>query len=1021
MGIRIYVGRPASGKTTHCLEHIQAHRERDPLAPIWVVTPGVIHAAAFRRRVAARGGALGIHVGTFDHLFHEILRRSGGSFPVVSEPVGLRIIGAVLGSARQDGSLGYFEPIANTPGFRRALQERFEELKLGLVQAGQLRERASDSQPGLRELADLYARTDARQRELGWVDGGGLNWVACEALVADPSLMADVPLIVLDGFDSFNRSQMRAIRLLGDAVPQVLVTLPGGSRERIAHRRFNRTLDAILSAMECSVEYAHGQPELPRSLGHLEANLFQPEPQQVDAGEHVRMIALRSPMAEAREGIRWLKARIKRDQVDLDRCALITQEPDRYRAFMREAAREFGIPLRFTHGELLARSPSIAALLNLLRLPIENWPRRKLLELVRSPFFDLSSFGLEPSDAPMLEDVSLHGQIIEGLDQWEEVLNRLADATIVPSDLPDEDVALPNLPRGERAQGLKESLLALGDRLSSGAQRSMRRWVTWLEDLLEELVFFSALPEGREQAAGLALREVLRGIVIGEDILGDRRVAREVFVAELAAVVEVTTLQEPMDWREPAVRALSPLEARGTRFDAVAVLGLAEGLFPQVEREDPLLRENLRAALGLDPRLGREQEGLFYQAVTRADKYLLITRPYMADDGERWAPSPFWRAAAACLQDGDLRLRSDSPRPLNDAASASELLFWAVQSGGIPTMFQDAFSAEWEAIQHGGRVLAARQARRPDGPFEGAVDDLAMQLGDRYDAAHVWSASRLETYGACPFMFYIGSVLNIDPREPPEPGFDPAQLGSMLHVILEKSYERAEDPTDLEALLAKLEQVADEEFSAAPDKYGFRPNALWNVEQDQLLDSLRETIEALEQLEGVWTPVALEAVFGIGEAPRLEIDTGEGVLLLRGIVDRIDQGEAGQIRIIDYKTGSSHLSYRDLDSGRRLQLPLYALAARDVLNLGDPVEGFYWLVRGARQSPLRLSRYRPSTEDVRSIGPEAAIQVASMYAKEYAQGIRAGEFPPIPPEDGCPFFCPATDWCWRYTPPRWYS
>jgi RecB family exonuclease len=989
------------------------------MAPVWVITPGVIHAAAFRRRVAARGGAVGLHIGTFDHLFREILRRSGRSYPIMSEAVGLRLIGAVLQSALQDGSLGYFEPIANTPGFRRALQERFEELKHGLIRPQDLRDWVGSSQTGIQELADLYARTRERLRQMGWVDSGGLNEVACEALRADPSLMADIPLVVLDGFDAFNRAQERAIRLLGSAVPELILTLPGASGQRLAHRRFKKTLASLRSGMNCSLEYAQRQPELSGSLAHLEANLFRPEPRRMNAGDEVRMIAVRSPEAEAREGLRWLKARIKRDEVHMDRCALITQEPERYRPFLQETAREFGIPLRFTRGELLARSSSVAALLNLLELPIRNWPRRKLLELIRSPFFDLSDFGLQVSDAPVLEDVSLHGQVIEGLDQWGEVLHGLAEATMKPADLSDEDVALPNLPRGERAAEIDRSLGELGDRLSPSTRRSMRAWVAWLEDLLDDLDFFAALPEGREQAAGLTLREVLRGMVLGEDILGERLVTREAFVAELQAVAEVTTIEEPLDWRLPAVRVLSALEARGTRFDAVALLGLAEGIFPQVEREDPLLREELRGDLGLDPRLGREQEGLFYQAVTRGDRFLLITRPYMAEDGERWEPSPFWRSAADCFQGSELLLQSDSPRPLNDAASGSELLFWSVNAGGIPPLFEAAFRDEWQAILHGQRVLSSRQASRAKGVFEGDVEYLAASLGDRYGDGQMWSASRLETYGTCPFMFYVSSALDMDSREPPEPGFDPAQLGSMLHVILEKTYALAGDATDVEALLTQLQEVARAEFSIAPRRYGFRPNALWQVEQEQLLETLRESIEALEGLEAGWKPMAFEAEFGIGREPGLAIETPDDDLMLRGIIDRVDHDEAGRIRVIDYKTGSSHLSYRDLDSGRRLQLPLYALAAREALKLGEPVEGFYWIVRRAQAGPLRLSRYRPRVRGMDSSGTGAAIDVATQHAREYARRIRRGEFPPVPPEDGCPFYCPAAEWCWRFSPTRW--
>src|SRR6185503_6334985 len=101
----------------------------------------------------------------------------------------------------------------------------------------------------------------------------------------------------------------------------------------------------------------------------------------------------------------------------------------------------------------------------------------------------------------------------------------------------------------------------------------------------------------------------------------------------------------------------------------------AEGVFPEVERPDPFLSEDLRVALGLDSRLAREQASLFYQAVTRTDLHLLITRPYLSDDGENWEASPFWNEVLNLFDEAAMqRIRLDDPRSLTDAASSQELL-----------------------------------------------------------------------------------------------------------------------------------------------------------------------------------------------------------------------------------------------------------------------------------------------------------------------------------------------------------
>ena len=129
-------------------------------------------------------------------------------------------------------------------------------------------------------------------------------------------------------------------------------------------------------------------------------------------------------------------------------------------------------------------------------------------------------------------------------------------------------------------------------------------------------------------------------------------------------------------------------------------------------------------------------------------------------------------------------------------------------------------------MNYAGAVLRTRLAREVKGEFEGQVDGLAGVLQKQYGAEHIWSASRLEKYGTCPFYFYCESALSLELLEPPELGYDAAQLGSMLHKVLERVYQRVADPTDLELLLAELPAVADEVFRTAPDDYGFpRPRS----------------------------------------------------------------------------------------------------------------------------------------------------------------------------------------------------
>jgi hypothetical protein len=190
-----------------------------------------------------------------------------------------------------------------------------------------------------------------------------------------------------------------------------------------------------------------------------------------------------------------------------------------------------------------------------------------------------------------------------------------------------------------------------------------------------------------------------------------------------------------------------------------------------------------------------------------------------------------------------------------------------------------------------------------------------------------------------------------------------------------------------------------------------------------LTEVLRRTLEALIEQAGDYKPAMQELAFGLkGQAPLILSATTDRrpptadrrppitTLHLRGYIDRVDRRPDGKLRIIDYKAGSTPISVRELTNGHRLQLPLYALAAQEAL--GAPVaSGFYWHIASAKPSSLRLEKYAG--------GVTGAIDTAVGYALEIAAAVRAGQFAPAPPDEGCPRFCPAAAFCERYKPKAW--
>ena len=1068
MSVHIYLAPTATGKTTYVLNLVRDAAQGLRFTPR-VVVPSYLQMRAWRRRLAEAGGAIGVRLLTFDRLYAECLSAAGEVYTELSEPVQYRLIRAVV----DELPLTHYAPLTDRPGFIQVLKELIGELKAARVWPETFTQAtaALSEELRLRELAHVYAAYQKRLQDQGWADRAGLGWLAVEALEERaPDVARDWPLLVVDGFDNFTPVQLALLRVLVGRVGRMIVTLTGtadGSRRPFVHRRFDdtrRRLEETLDVEAASLpeRVSHQAP----ALAYLEANLFRSEAAQdfgelnraVEGADTVDLIEAPDRAGEVRAALRWLKERLVEDGMCPGEVALLTRDVAPYRPFICQIADEFGLPIRLIDGLPLRKNPAIAALLDLLRLMLPAGdndeelalPRRPVIEAWRSPYFDWLALpeegakepiGIAPGDADALDAAARWGRVIGGFSQWEEILDDLSarprEAAI------DEERELPaTVPLGSEAQALWDKFHRFVRRLTPPqGKHAFREFVGWLEAIIgpdpalqsprfplpEEPTALRVVAQARDAAEDVAerdvaalqtLKDVLRGLVWAEEALDMPPVDFPRFFGELLGTVEATRYRLPTRPEREEVLVADVIQARGVPFRAVALLGLAEGEFPTTLHEDPFLRDADRARLRdefgvpLEPSTESAEAEFFYETVTRPREHLLLTRPRLADNGAPWQASPFWEEVRRLVDVESVTLTGESIPMPGQVASWPELMeSLAAHPTHEATLdwVQQEMPARQAALDAAAQLFRMRRSGATGSVYDGYLHDLDDAFTRRLGSWYTWSASRLETYRTCPFFFFVGKVLGLEPREKPTEGLDARQLGNIYHRILEKLYQASDvsDPTDLEQLLAALPQVAKAVLDEAPQREGFRETAWWAQTRAEIVENVRRSLEALADLQGDFVPHWQEAAFGLQGQRPLVVRDGEDRFCLRGLIDRVDRTPDGQVRVIDYKTASPHdFGNRAVREGKKLQLPLYALAAQEALGLGEVVGGFYWHVRHAEPSSFTLEKF----------GPEEAVQVAVEHAWEAVRGARRGYFVPSTPDGGCPPYCPAAAFCWHHQP-----
>jgi ATP-dependent helicase/nuclease subunit B len=1007
LSIELIIAPPAAGKTTSCIQRIQAVQKAHPLSPVWVIVPDRLKASYFRQRLAQAGGGIGIKIGTFGDLYVEILESNGIFTPVVTPALENRLVQETVDESLDAGELIHFGAIAHKPGFILVLQDSFAELRGAFVKPEAFLEYTHNSSPTRHELALLYSRFLTRLKKLNWIDMEGQSWLAVELLDQNPQALKSISYVVVDGFTSFSGIRRELLRLISAQVEELTITLPGEPESsRMVNRKSNKVVNELKDSLPLVEICPELTPHLPEVLLHMQKHVLETRDVEKIKNDKPFMLEVSSQVEEARESLRWIKALIIRDEIALSDCAIFTCNLETYQPILRAAANEFGIRVHFSHPQPLLDSPSIKSLLMLLDLPGAEYNSRSLLNILHSPYFD---FGLDSSMVENLEKVSQQAIIVMGKEQWDDAWQMLEAMNLEDLDYLDEDRHKENLLKGIDLKALRKVFEQFWNSFGGiDVIQSQKGWVAWLEQRLEDLHFVDKLVSEWDWEAYVSLGDALKALVMSESVAGVREITYSQFLKDLEGTLCGAVIAEPREVRTNAVLVGGIIEARAFRYKAVALLGFSEGLFPVVENPDPFLDETLRRDLKMEPRLGREQSSIFYQAFTRAEEHLLITRPYLAEDGEKWDPSPYWNSTKSLFtEDTVKKIQPATPRPQADACSPEELLFWAQQQNNL-FVESDELLNRHRLIYEGGRILKARRARRAYGAYEGYADQLVDFLVSRYSPDRVWSPSRLETYTTCPFEFYANHVVGLKERTVPELGLNVAQKGSIYHDVLQLVYQKSIDAVEVCSPLGFLEGCAASVFRDAPAKQGFRQSPLWEVEKKEMTRKLHDTIIALEEKREDWYPIQLEAKFGI--AKPFAINTGVEKILMRGTIDRVDRNSEGEIQVIDYKSGSGNLSKQDLLNGRRLQITIYARAAQQALGFGNVVNGFYWVIGGKQNPYLQLSRIKHEGLE----GLDAAYAVLLVQLERIVSGVRAGDFPPQPPKGGCPSYCPAAGWCWRY-------
>lgn len=922
----------------------------------------------------------------------------------------------------QKGGLEYFSPVAEMPGFARALSLTLDELQREGVADESLR----DLGPGGRDLARILRAYRRELEESRLADRRVILEQAADSLEnRQPSL----PILLLDCRPQ-GLSEVRFVAALGAWASHCLATVQFGDE---------LSLQALRQALGGQVR--DSSPDSPASSNRLERlrlQLFATEEvgrEPVPEDESLEFFSAADEGRECVEIVRHIRDAAA-GNIRFDEMAVLLRQPYLYLPLIEDAFRRARIPVHMTRGTRRPH-PSGRAFLALLQCAGENlsasrfaeylalgqvpvpdevgapptqpveWVApgtdqlvfKTLIEDQPSPPAEIESLpGDTDSTAPVVagslrtphrwEQLLVDAAVIGGKERWAARLQGLEkeiELQLRGLD-PDEEGQAERL-RLKLARLLHLSrfalpLIALLDEL-----RQPAKWTEWLDRL--------------QRLAGMALRWPTSVVSVLSELRPMGTIG-PVGLAEVQAILMERLkflLEEPRGNRYGKVFVGGLEEVGGMSFRRVFVPGLAEGIFPQKAKEDPLLLDEARKRIDLPSSLERKnhQERLLLRtAVSVCQERLTISYPRVElAQGRPRVPSFYFldvlRAAEGRLPDvRELERRA--------AAASSSRLGWPAPPR--PEMALDDPEYDLAILEV---ALERKESRQGRARFLLQVNDcLARSLRTRWWR---WSSRRfspadglvspntetrrliqqeslyrrsfsptaLQRFAACPYRFFLYAIQRLEPREEPVAieQMDPLTRGALFHEVqfrlfrsLRETNQLPITPSNRVEIESQAEKILEEVAEHFFQELAPAIPSIWESEVKALGADLRGWIRRVAESPEGWVPYRFEFAFGLpldeDRDPHSKPDpvkVFDGVLL-RGSIDLLEREARGdRQRVTDHKTGKAPKEAHLVVSGGEILQPILYGAAAEQLTGKGVSEGrlFYCTQRGdfeVRSVPL---------------------------------------------------------------------
>lgn len=686
-----------------------------------------------------------------------------------------------------------------------------------------------------------------------------------------------------------------------------------------------------------------------QELKHLEENIYAfPYKKYSKETENIQLFLAKNQYSEIEYVSQNIVKLVRDEKYRFKDIAVITKDLEGYANLCKAIFNKYNIPVFIDEKKDLSQNVLVKYILAVINIFARNWSRESVMEYTKTGLVQ----DIDESDICILENYALRWGIKgskwyngewnfynETEEEQEKILH--IRGKIIKPLLKFKE----NLSNTKEVKDITRKLYEF--LIENHVDMIMEKRIKELEDIGE-------IEKAKEYETSFGLIvDILDEIVL---VLGNKKVSFDKYADILKIGLSSTGLGRIPGTQDQVVVG-DVDRSRSHKVRAVFVIGLNDGMFPSVNKNEGFFNDNDREqmkesgaelAKGTIEKLYDDNFNI-YKAFSTAEEKVYLSYASSDLEGKTLRPSVLVNRIKKIFpnlieQSDVIEKKSEVITKMSTFEELLNQLRDFRDGKEIDTVWFELYnyysnSPEWkEKLENSLRALN----------FSIETDKIDKEVVEKlYGDTLKTSVSKLEQYQSCPFSYYLKYGLNLSERE--EFKIQALDTGSFMHDVIDSFFDKLEERNIKVKELEKegqdeiVDEIIEEKLNLKQN-YIFTSIPKYKVLANRLRKVIKKSIEYIvDSLKcSDFEVMGHEMEFKDGKefpAIKMKLENGKEVEIT-GKIDRIDIAktpDGNYIRIIDYKSSTKDINLNEVVAGLQLQLLTYLDAVceiKDVMPAG---------------------------------------------------------------------------------------